>query len=234
MMEVEMKTDSQLHKDVLDALTFEPSLNAAHIGIAVNEGVVTLTGDVASFADHWTAERVTKRVAGVRGFVEDIQVRLPEHHQRTDTEIAQAVLASLEWDVNVPHEALQVKVADAWVTLTGNVDWQYQKNHAESAARFLTGVRGVTNIIQVKPHVTPQDVQAKIEQAFDRQAHLDANRIRVDVSGGSVTLRGHVTSYAERDDAEHAAWSAAGVTEVKNEIMVEPWLEFSAVEAQEA
>ena len=225
-----MKTDSQLHKDVLDALTFEPSLDAANIGIAVKDGVVTLTGEVASHAERWTAERVAKRVAGVRGFVEDIQVNLPEKHQRTDTQIAQAVLSTLKWDINVPHEALQVKVEEGWVTLTGSVDWQYQKNHAESAARFLTGVRGVTNIIQVKPHIMPKDVQAKIEQAFDRQTYIDASRIWVEVSGGKVTLRGNVASYAERDEAEEAAWSAAGVTEVKNEIMVEPWFEYSAVE----
>ncbi len=150
-----MKTDSQLHKDVLDALAFEPSLDAANIGIAVKGGVVTLTG---------------------------------------------------------------------------SVDRQYQKKHAESAARFLIGVRGVTNIIQVKPHITPKDVQTRIEQAFDRQAYIDASRIRVEVSGGKVTLRGNVTSYAERDEAEQVAWSAAGVTEVKNEIMVEPWFDYSAVE----
>jgi osmotically-inducible protein OsmY len=226
-----MKTDSQLHKDVLDALTYEPSLNAANIGIAVKDGVVTLTGEAPSYAARWTAERVLKRVTGVRGIVQEIQVNLPEQYTRTDTEIAQAVLSALTWDVNVPHEALQVRVEEGWLTLSGSVDWQYQKNHAESASRFLTGVRGVTNIIQVKPQIAPQDVQVKIEQAFDRQAHLEANRIRVDVSGGTVTLRGHVTSYAERDDAEQAAWSVAGVTEVQNQVKVEPWLEFSAVEA---
>lgn len=222
--EVIMKSDTQLHKDILDALTFEPSLNAANVGIAVKEGVVTLTGEVSSYADRWTAERVAKRVAGVRGLAEEIQVNLPEHHKRTDTEVAQAVLSALKWDINVPHEAVQVKVEHGWVTLSGSVNWRFQKNHAESTVRNLAGVRGITNLILVAPSISPADIRTKIQQAFDRQAHIEADRIQVEVSGSKVTLVGRVTSYAEREEAEEAAWSAPGIAEVKNEIQVEPWL----------
>lgn len=226
-----MKTDIQLHKDIVDALAFEPSLNASNIGIAVKDGIVTLTGEVTSYPERWTAERVAKSVAGVRGIAEDIQVSLPEHHKRTDTEIAQAALSALKWDINVPAEALQVKVEHGWVTLTGNVEWRFQKTHAEADVRVLTGVRGVTNLIQLHPNITPKDVKAKIEQAFERQARVEADHIRIEVSGAKVTLRGTVASYAERDEAEAAAWSAPGVTEVKDEIKVEPWLDYSELNA---
>ncbi len=226
-----MKTDIQLHKDIVDALAFEPSLNAANIGIAVKDGVVTLTGEVTSYPERWTAERVAKSVVGVRGIAEDVQVNLPERHKRTDTEIAQAALSAMKWDINVPHQALQVKVENGWVTLTGNADWRFQKTHAESAVRFLTGVRGVTNLIQLHPNIQPKDVKAKIEQAFERQARIDAGHIQVEVSGAKVILRGAVMSYAERDEAEMAAWSAPGVTEVKDEIKVDPWIDYSGLKA---
>jgi len=219
-----MKTDSQLHRDVLDALSFEPSLNATSIGIAVKEGVVTLTGVVTSYAERWTAERVCATVAGVRGIAENLQVILPQRQKRTDTEIAHAVLSAFKWDVNVPNERLRVKVREGWITLMGDVDWKFQRNHAESAARFITGVRGVTNLIQVKPTITPKDVRARIEQAFNRQARINSSQVQVDVQGSKVTLSGTVMAYTEREEAEDAAWSAAGVTEVTNEIQIEPRL----------
>ena len=228
-----MRTDRQLHKDIVDALAFDPSVDASNIGIAVHEGVVSLTGEVPSLGDRWSAEKIVKHVAGVRALVEALKVVLPEQHQRTDTDIAQAVLAALKWDVNVPHEALQVKVEDGWVTLTGDAPWQFQRNHAESATRYITGVRGVTNLIQVKPSVSPLNVRMKIQQALARQARFDANHIQVGVEGGTVTLRGQVPTLSERESAEHAAWSAPGVSKVVNDLKVEPSLiyTYSAIDA---
>lgn len=215
-----MKSDIQLHKDVLDELAFEPQLDATHIGIAVKDGIVTLTGEVASYADRWTAERVVKRVSGVHGVVEEIHVNLPEHHQRGDTEIAETAMNALIWDINVPHEAIQMKVEGGWVTLTGEVTWNFQRNHAESAVRYLSGVKGITNLITVQPDAQPMDVKARIEREFQRRAQLESANIQTVVRGSTVILQGHVSTWQAREEAEAAAWSAPGVREVVNELRV--------------
>ncbi len=215
-----MKSDIQLHKEVLDELAFEPQLDATHIGIAVKDGIVTLTGEVASYADRWTAERVVKRVVGVHGVVEEIHVNLPEHHQRTDTEIAEAAMNALIWDINVPHEGIQLKVEGGWVTLTGEVTWNFQRNHAESAVRYLSGVKGITNLISVQPNAQPVDVKTRIEREFQRRAQLETANIETLVQGSTVVLQGNVTTWHAREEAEAAAWSAPGVREVVNELHV--------------
>jgi osmotically-inducible protein OsmY/prolyl-tRNA editing enzyme YbaK/EbsC (Cys-tRNA(Pro) deacylase) len=222
MEEQTMKTDSALQQDVIEELAWEPSIDAAAIGVAVTDGVVTLAGDVPSFAEKWTAEYVAKRVAGVRAVADEIAVRLPGTSARTDSDIARAALNALEWDVWVPEERVTVTVSDGWIKLEGTVDTQHQKLAAERAVRALTGVKGVTNLITVTPTVQPADVTTKIAGAFQRSAVLDARQIQVETHGGRVVLRGNVRTWAERATAERAAWAAPGVAEVENQITVQP------------
>jgi osmotically-inducible protein OsmY len=218
-----VKTDNELRRDVEKELEWEPSIDARRIGVAVLNGIVTLTGDVGTYAEKWKAERVAERVAGVKGVVNEIEVKTPS--ERTDTDLAQAVIDALEADVMVPADRIKVRVEKGWVTLKGDVNWDYQRRAAERAIRNLPGVKGISNLIAVKPQVEPQDLKRRIEETFKREATIDANRITVDVSGGSVTLRGTVRSWAERHAVEQAAWSAPGVYEVHNYITVEPVLE---------
>lgn len=214
------KSDATLHGDVLAALQFEPSLNETRIAINVRKGVVTLLGKVDSYADKATAERVVRRVDGVRGIANDLDVEVPERHQRTDTDVAQSALDALRWDVTVPAQMLQVKVEKGWLTLSGEVEWHFQKRHAEDAVRRLRGLRGVINLVTVKPQLTALDVKRKIEDAFERNARIHAGGIRVEVEANRITLTGTASSLTEMREAEAAAWAAPGVTEVANKIQV--------------
>jgi osmotically-inducible protein OsmY len=215
-------TDRELQKHVQNALDWEPSVDAAEIGVSVDDGVVTLRGDVRSYADKSAAERVSLAVYGVKAVANDLKVRLPNGQHRTDTDIAQAVLSALKWNSIVPDEKIAVAVSNGWVTLKGEVDWEYQRAAAARAVRDLTGVTAVTNAVRVKPHVNMMDVKTKIEAALKRSAEIDARRINVDVTDGKVVLSGNVHSWFERSEARHAAWAAPGVREVEDHIAVIP------------
>lgn len=216
-----MKTDTQIHRDVLDQLKWEPSIREAEIGTSVKDGVVTLSGFVDSYAEKWAAVRAVERVSGVRAAVDNLAVQLPASHIRSDTDIAHAVVSALTWDVEVPNDRIKATVRDGWLTLEGDVEWQFQRRAAERAVRNLTGVRGVSNLIAVKPkHVSPYDVSQTIKATLRRSAEFDADRITVEAHDGTITLNGTVRSYAERRDAERAAWNAPGVTKVEDHIAV--------------
>ena len=216
-----MKTDLQLQRDVLEELKFEPSIREAEIGVAAKGGVVTLTGFVDSYAEKFSAERTAERVAGVKAVADELKVKLPGSHQRSDTDIAHAAVNALRWDIQVPDDRIKATIEDGWIALEGEVEWQYQKWAAEGAVRNLTGVKGVTNLIAVKPKkASSYEVGQKIKDSMRRHAERDADRITVESKDGRVTLRGTVSSYAERQDAERAAWQAPGVTKVDDMIAV--------------
>ncbi len=217
-----MKSDSQLQSDVQAELEWQPSVNAAHIGVAAKDGVVTLTGQVAHYTEKTSAEDAAKGVYGVKAVANDIEVELPGSSRRTDADIAAAALSALKWDFEVPKDKVKVTVQEGWVTLEGTVDWQCQKDAAERCVRYLMGVKGVINSIGIKPIVTPTQVKGKIEDAFRRNADLDARRIAVDTYDGKVTLRGSVSSWSERYKAESAVWAAPGVTSVDDQLTVMP------------
>ena len=216
-----MKTDMQLQRDVIEELAWQPNIREAEIGVAAKSGVVTLSGFVDSYAQKYAAARAAERVHGVRAIADDLTVKLPKSHLRSDTDVAHAALSALKWDVEVPDSRIQVLVDDGWVSLDGAVDWQFQRSAAEKAIRSLTGVKGVINRISVQqPNVSAYEVNQRIEEALKRSAAIEADRISVDARHGKVVLRGTVRSWAEREDAERAAWAAPGVSEVDDEIAV--------------
>ena len=218
-----MTNSTKLQHDVQEELEWEPSVDAAHIGVAATQpGVVTLTGTVATYVEKISAERAAKRVAGVRAVANDIEVQPIGSMKRTDTDIAQAVLRALEWDIAVPHEKIKARVDNGWVTLEGDATLQFQRAAAENAVRRLSGVRGVTNqiLLQVRPSVKPAEVKDRIEAALRRSAEVDARGIQVEAKESMITLRGKVRTWAERDEAERAAWGAPGVLAVKDELIV--------------
>lgn len=212
--------DTKLRQDVLAALEFEPSIDAADIGVAVENGTVTLTGHVPTYAQKSTTERIVMHVKGVKAVAEEIEVRPMGAHRTADDEIARRAVATLTWNTSVPADAVKVKVEKGWVTLTGKVEWHYQRTSAYDAVHMLPGVIGVSNLIEIKPRVQVADVKKRIEDALKRDAALEASAIRVDVAHGAVTLAGRVKAWSERQAAERAAWSAPGVTKVEDRITV--------------
>jgi osmotically-inducible protein OsmY len=219
---VEMRIDSDIKRDVENELQWDPDIDATDIGVAVKSGVVTLTGFVHSYSHKLQAEEDAKRVTGVSGVANDIEVRLPSADVRPDPEIARDVVSELRLQLPFSWEKLKAVVKNGWVTLEGEAEWNYQRERAEQAVRHVKGVIGVSNLIKLKPSVAAADIKRKIEEAFKRHAEIDANRIQVRTSGSEVILEGTVRSWAERQEAERVAWSAPGVAKVEDRIIISP------------
>jgi osmotically-inducible protein OsmY len=215
-----MMNDKQLQQSVTDELTWEPSIASAHIGVAAREGVVTLSGHVPSYWEKRSAEAAASRVKGVKAVVEEIKVQLHGDNLSTDEKIAERALQNLASDGSVPKDQIKLKVEKGWVTLKGEVDWNYQKSAAEYDVHRQIGVVGITNEIKIKPHVQAYEVREKIEKALQRIAPFDAADISIKMDGGKVTLGGNVRNWYERDLVENAAWSVPGVTQVHDQIVL--------------
>lgn len=215
-----MRLDSEIERDVKDELRWRPGLDATDVAVSVKKGVVTLTGFVHSYTDKFQAEAAVKRVSGVVGVANDIEVRLRSIDQVPDPEIARDATAAIKSRLPISYEKIKVVAENGWITLEGAVEWQYQKQAAEEAVRHIKGLKGVTNLITVKPQVQPSEVKRKIEEALKRNAEIDANRITVEADGGNVVLKGTVRSWIEREEAEQAAWAAPGVMKVEDRIAV--------------
>lgn len=214
-----MKSDIQLKQDVLDEIRWEPTVTSTDIIVTADNGVVTLGGSVPHYAEKWAAERAAQRVEGVKAIAEEIEVSLFGEHKRNNAEVAKAVVSALRWHVWVPKD-IQAKVEDGWVTLTGTTSWGFQRTSAEDAIRFLSGVKGVTNSITLKPSIQPTAVKESIDKALKRDAEVDAAKVNVTADGGKVTLSGSVRSWDERSEVESAAWGTPGVTGVQNSLTV--------------
>jgi osmotically-inducible protein OsmY len=217
-----MRPDQDIKRDVEEELRWDPDIDATDIAVNVHNGVVTLTGFVRSYSQKYQAEVDAKRVAGVVAVANDLEVRLPTTDQRADPEIARDAVATLRNELPYSWEQIKIIVKDGWVTLEGNVEWNYQRERAEAAVRRVKGVKGISNLIKLKPKVEPTEIKKKIEEALKRIAEVDANRIVVEANGSEVVLRGTVRSWAERQEAERAAWAAPGVTKVDNHVVISP------------
>jgi osmotically-inducible protein OsmY len=216
------RSDSEIERDVKEELQWSPDLDASDIAVSVKDGVVALAGFAKSYTEKYEAEEAVKRVAGVVGVANDLEVRLPSVDERPDPDIARDAVAAIKAQLPISSENIKVIVKNGWVTLEGELEWQYQRQTAEKAVRRIKGVKGVSNTVVLKPRVEPIEVKRKIEGALQRSAEIDANRITVETNGGEVVLRGTVRSWIEREEAERAAWSAPGVTRVIDEIVVSP------------
>lgn len=210
--------DKQIRQNIMDELDFDPSIDAAHVGVAVENGIATLTGHVGSYTERVAAEKAAQKVRGVRGVVEEIKVRFGGETPPRDEDLARRAVQMLDWSVTVPRNAVQVKVQDGWVTLSGTVHWQYQKEEAYRAIRRLAGVAGIVNTVEVTPEASVLDVRAKIMAALKRNAELEADAIKVTVEDGRVVLEGRVNACHERRLAENAAWSTPGVRAVEDHL----------------
>ena len=217
-----MKTDQEIQKDVMDELRWEPLLNASEIGVAVKNGIVTLSGTVDTYSKKRTAEDAVKSVLGVRAVAENIHVKVSTLGKRTDAEIAQAVLNALHWNASIPEEKIKVKVENGWATLEGEVEWEFQRTAARNVVESLAGVVGISNKIKITPTIKSTDIKKRIMSAFHRSATIDSGKVELEVHGDKVILKGKVRSFAEKRDAENAAWLAPGVTKVDNQLEIDP------------
>jgi osmotically-inducible protein OsmY len=217
-----MRNDSDIRRDVEDELRSDPDIDATDIAVTVNNGIVTLAGFVRSYMQKYQAEADAKRVAGVTAVANDIEVRLPGVDERPDPDVARDAIERIKSELPFAWDRIRVIVKSGWVTVEGEVEWYYQRERAESAVRRVRGVKGITNTIAVKPRVAPMEIKRKIEDALRRAAEIDASRVTVETIGGEVILRGSVRSWAERQEAERAAWCAPGVSKVDNRIIVNP------------
>ncbi len=221
-----MKTDRQIRDEVEAELDWDPSFDSRQVGVAVKDGIVTLSGHVNAFPDRWAAQKAAQSVADVKAIANEIQVMLPFDVKRSDTEIAEAALNAIKSNESIPAAHLKLTVREGWLTVEGHVNWRYQSNAVDTAVRAVYGVKGVDNLIAIKPlaaNVSASSVKTKIESAFQRHAHRDAKKIRVTVDDGVVTLEGEVPSWQEREDAQSAAWAAPGISRVDDRLVVKPW-----------
>jgi len=216
-----MKPDAQLRADVQAELAWDPAVTSADIGVIVNHGVVTLTGHLRSYAEKLAAERAALRVSGVKALAVEASVKLAAGFERTDADLAQAVGHALEWNVQVPRGAIQPMLEGGWVTLTGEVDWDYQRRAAEATVRNLLGVTGITNLVGIKPLLRSADVEQQVQDALIRAFHGKPRQVAIDVNGSQLVLRGKVRSWKEFEAVRHAAWSTPGIVSVVNELAVE-------------